>query len=85
MDLRWQQIAKGGEHAKAAMLTASGTHVKPCEDVMYGDKNVSVMSPGEEVQEEEEEGWWQQRVWPERGTTPGNEEQIPSTDSGDPK
>lgn len=38
------------------MITASGTYVKPCEDVMYGDKNVSVMSLGEEVQEEEEEG-----------------------------
>lgn len=37
---------------KAATITTSGRHVNPCEDVLRGDKDVSVVCPGEEEEQE---------------------------------
>lgn len=63
----WQTCGSCGEHLEDMLA-----HVK-----MYC---VSIRRCRWSVPEKErnERGWWQRRVWPERGTAPGNKEQIPS-------
>lgn len=47
-----QRRAEGGKHTQAAKITTSGRYVNPCEDVLCRDKEVSVVRPGEEEEQE---------------------------------